>query len=447
MSNVGSIFTGNVGASGLNRSGNVGRAFFDAYTYSLLFNSLLTGFTEILTTLGATYTRAGTKYNLQNGLYVAYGANAFGTNYDVSEATYGYYPETAATNIITYSSDLTNAVWTKGLTTPVTTSSDAPISGGTSYFAQTRLLNTLHSFYHSTLVASGTLSTVSYIVKANGYRYVSIGRVTAASTVQTWVFDLVDGDIFQAPSSPDYTNGKIAPINDDNGDPTGWYRISVNVNSTTAAVRQPRLFILSNTPTTPVTNDNSDFSADGVGGVLYWNGQYETGGRASSPIVTTSSTVTRAADVLSVPRANLTEMLDSEYAFIVDHRSDITPTTTQHLVNLTDTITFGEFARLYRTATLSHGQVNSSTFVQADITSANVNASRSKIGLNAQLNNFILAQDGAISGTDVSGTMPILPTELQIGHVQSLSQLNGHIYSLIIKNTSQTETQLEAATA
>ena len=153
--------------------------------YIFDFLSLQTSLPQSLIDLSATYTRAGTKYNLQNGLYVAYGANAFGTNYDVSEATYGYYPETEATNIITYSSNLTNAVWTKGLTTPVTTSSDAPISGGTSYFAQTRLLNTHHSISHSTLVASGTLSTVSYIVKANGYRYVSIGRVTTTSTVQT----------------------------------------------------------------------------------------------------------------------------------------------------------------------------------------------------------------------------------------------------------------------
>ena len=439
MSNVGSIFTGNVGASGLNRSGNVGRAYFDTYTYSLLFNSLLTGFSEILTTLGATYTRAGTKYNLQNGLYVAYGANAFGTNYDVSEATYGYYPETAATNIITYSSDLTNAVWTKGLTTPVTTSSDAPISGGTSYFAQTRLLNTLHSFYHSTLVASGTLSTVSYIVKANGYRYVSIGRVTAASTVQTWVFDLQDGDIFQTPTSPDYTNGKIVSLGG------GWYRISVNVNSTTAAVRQPRLFILSNTPTTPVTNDNSDFSADGVGGVLYWNGQYETGGRASSPIVTTSSTVTRAADVLSVPRANLTKMSDSRYTLIADYRADIPPGPGGYVLSLTDVVS-DNVAHMYN-ANFNGFIVASGGIVQYDKSVANSTATRTKAGMSLKTGTMLSSQNGvALDASVGSPTMPISPTSLDIGHILSIGHINGHIFSVKIITSAISQTELDMET-
>ena len=409
------------------------------FTYSLSMNTLLTDLPAILTALDATYTRAGTKHLRQGGVYVEYGANAFGTDLDPVDVEYGYYPETAATNIWTYSTDFTNAVWVTNQT--IGASGDSAFSGGASNTVGSSAVFGHKFIRPSILAGSGVLSTFSFIVKAVGLRYVSIGRVTTTSTVQTWVFDLQDGDIFQTPTSPDYTNGKIVSIGN------GWYRISVNVNSTTAAIRQCSLYMLSNTPTTPVTNDVSDFTGDGNTGILISHAQLETGGRASSPIITTSSTVTRAADVLSAPRVNLTTILDSEYAFIVDHRSDITPTTTQALVNLTDTTTFGEFARLYRTATLSHGEVNSSTFVQADITSANVNASRSKIGLNAQSNNFILAQDGVISGTDVSGTMPISPTELQIGHIQSVSQLNGHIYSLIIKNTSQTETQLEAATA
>ena len=438
MSNVGSIFTGNVGASGLNRSGNVGRAYFDTYTYSLLFNSLLTGFSEILTTLGATYTRAGTKYNLQNSLFVAYGANAFGTNYDVSEATYGYYPELLATNLWTYSIDFSNAAWVKNLTAATNTGS--PFSGGASFSLTSLASNTQHFLRPSILAGSGVLSTFSFIVKANGLRYVSIGRVTTTSTVQTWVFDLQDGDIFQTPTSPDYTNGKIVSLGG------GWYRISVNVNSTTAAVRQCCLYMLSNTPATPVTNNNSNFLGDGVVGILCAHAQLETGGRASSPIITVASTVTRAADVLSLPRSSLTQLLDSQYALIADYRTDIAPTTEQALVRLTNTTTYGEFAELKRTATLAESKVNSSTFVQADITVANTSFTRSKLGLSAQANNFIAAQDGVVIGTDVSGIMPILPTVLEIGAFQNVSQLNGHIYNLSIKNRALTQDQMVTET-
>ena len=437
MSNVGSIFTGNVGASGLNRSGNVGRAFFDAYTYSLLFNSLLTGFTEILTTLGATYTRAGTKHLRQGGVYVAYGANAFGTDLDPVDVEYGYYPETAATNIWTYSTDFTNAVWTKGNAT-VAGNADSPLTGGGSYKLTPSVASGTQVLRHSTLLASGVLSTVSYIVKAGGYKYVSIGPDGAASGDNA-VFNLETGTIVQNGGVYN-SNPKIVLIGN------GWYRISVNINSSTAALRQPRFWVLSNATTFPSNNNNSAFGGDGTSGVLVWNNQAETGGRASSPIITVASTVTRAADVLSLPRSSLTQLLDSQYALIADYRTDIAPTTEQALVRLTNTTTYGEFAELKRTATLAESKVNSSTFVQADITVANTSFTRSKLGLSAQLNNFSAAQDGVVIGTDVSGIMPILPTVLEIGAFQNVSQLNGHIYNLSIKNRALTQDQMVTET-
>ena len=406
--------------------------------YNFLFNSLQTTLPSSLTNVGATYTRAGTKYNLQNSLYVAYGANAFGTNYDVPEAAYGYYSEVLATNLWTYSTDFTNAVWVTNQT--IGASGDSAFSGGASNTVVSSAVFGQKFIRPSILAGSGVLSTFSFIVKAVGLRYVSIGRVTTTSTVQTWVFDLQDGDIFQTPTSPDYTNGKIVSIGN------GWYRISVNVNSTTAAIRQCSLYMLSNTPTTPVTNDVSDFTGDGNTGILISHAQLETGGRASSPIITVASTVTRAADVLSLPRSSLTQLSDSQYTLIADYRTDIAPTTEQALVRLTDTTTYGEFAELKRTATLAESKVNSSTFVQADITVANTSFTRSKLGLSAQLNNFSAAQDGVVIGTDVSGIMPILPTVLEIGAFQNVSQLNGHIYNLSIKNRALTQAQMVTET-
>ena len=438
MSNVGSIFTGNVGASGLNRSGNVGRAYFDTYTYSLLFNSLLTSFSALLTDLSATYTRAGTKYNLQNSLYVAYGANAFGTDLDPVDAEYGYYPETAATNTLTYSNDKTTASYARNEITVAGNADTAFSPAMNSQKITPNGGNLRHYFKPGILAGSGVLSCFSEIVKADGYRYLAIVRDVASSTANALVFDLQNGDIFQVGSS--YQNEKIESIGG------GWYRVSFTCQTTDSGTRQPRWTIISNTPATPVTANNSAFAGDGTSGILFNNMQIETGGRASSPIITGASTVTRAADVLSLPRSSLTQLSDSQYALIADYRTDIAPTTEQALVRLTDTTTYGEFAELKRTATLAESKVNSSTFVQADITVANTSFTRSKLGLSAQLNNFSAAQDGVVIGTDVSGIMPILPTVLEIGAFQNVSQLNGHIYNLSIKNRALTQDQMVTET-
>ena len=404
--------------------------------YNFLFNSLQTTLPSSLTNVGATYTRAGTKYNLQNSLYVAYGANAFGTNYDVSEATYGYYSEVLATNTFTYSNDKSNAVWTKNQGA-VATNADTAINGLSSYKFTPNTNNDKHYLRHSTVIPSGVETRVSEIVKASGYRYLAVIRNVATSTVDALVFDLQDGVIFQV--STDYTNEKIENLGN------GFYRISFTCNSTIAGVRQPKLSIISNTPTTPVNSNNSNFAADGTSGILFCNTQAETGGRASSPIITTSSTVTRAADVLSVPRANLTEMSDFLYTLIANYRTDIAPVGGgRYVLSLKDDV--GDNVSNIYNDNFNGFVVASGGVVQYDRTIANSTATRTKAGMSLKTGTMLSSQNGVALDTSVgSPTMPISPTSLNIGHILSSLQTNGHIFSvkIITSAISQTELDLE----
>ena len=406
--------------------------------YIFDFLSLQTSLPQSLIDLSATYTRAGTKHLRQGGVYVAYGANAFGTDLDPVDAEYGYYPETAATNILTYSNDKSTAAYARNEITVASNADTAFSPGMNSQKITPNGGNLRHYFKPGILAGSGVLTCFSEIVKADGYRYLAIVRDAAFSDVDALVFDLQDGDIFQV--GGDYQNEKIKSIGG------GWYRVSFTCQTTDSAIRRPRWTVISNTPATPVTANNSAFAGNGTSGILFNNMQIETGGRASSPIITGASTVTRAADVLSLPRSSLIQLSDSQYALIADYRTDIAPTAVQALARLTDTTTYGEFAVIQRTATLAECKVNSSTFVQADITVANTAFTRSKLGLSAQVNNFIGAQDGVVIGTDVSGIMPILPTLLEIGAFQNVSQLNGHIYNLSIKNRALTQDQMVTET-
>ena len=403
--------------------------------YIFDFLSLQTSLTQSLIDLSAAYTRAGTKHLRQGGVYVAYGANAFGTDLDPVDVEYGYYSETAATNIWTYSTDFTNAVWVTNQT--IGASGDSAFSGGASNTVGSSAVFGHKFIRPSILAGSGVLSTFSFIVKAVGLRYVSIGRVTTTSTVQTWVFDLQDGDIFQTPTSPDYTNGKIVSIGN------GWYRISVNVNSTTAAIRQCSLYMLSNTPTTPVTNDVSDFTGDGNTGILISHAQLETGGRASSPIITTSSTVTRAADVLSLPTSSIAGFIAAQYSLISHHicTDDLNGTCAASLNDGT-----GD-NRLALTRNGATNDVNvysgGSTVVSQLMGNGLI---ESKLGSSAIINNFLASCNGVAGTADVSAAMPIAPTTLNIGHNLGSNQLNGHLFELALTTYAVTQAQLNTET-
>ena len=407
--------------------------------YNFLFNSLQTTLPSSLTNVGATYTRAGTKYNLQNSLYVEYGANAFGTNYDVSEAEYGYYSETSATNILTYSNDKSTAAYSRNEIT-VSANSDTAFSPAmNSQKITPNGGNLRHYFKPGILAGSGVLSCFSEIVKADGYRYLAIVRDVASSTANALVFDLQNGDIFQVGSS--YQNEKIESIGG------GWYRVSFTCQTTDSGTRQPRWTIISNTPATPVTANNSAFAGDGTSGILFNNMQIETGGRASSPIITGASTVTRAADVLSLPRSSLTQLLDSQYALIADHRTDITPAADSTVVSINDA-SLNNAAYIQRATVDTNIAMYSATVLQSNIGNINAAAVRSSIGFGAKQGEGInYAQDG--TGATDTGVydMPVAPTSLNIGHSLGGDQLNGHIYNITVKTTKQTVAQLEAATA
>jgi hypothetical protein len=411
-----------------------------ATDYRFLFNALQTDLPSSLSTLSATYTRAGTKYNLQNGLYVSYGANEFGTSYDVSESAYGYLAEPAATNIWTYSNDPSNAAWGKGLV-GFSSDSDTPAATGTSVKITPTTGSGRHFISHGTLIASGVASVFSLTMKADGYRYIGIGIQTNTSTLDSWVFDLTDGNIWQNGNITGYSNGKIEAVNND-----GWYKISLNVNSTGAAARQPRISILSNAISGTQNNNNSSFSADGTSGILFWNAQAETGSIATSPIITAGSTVTRAADVLSVATTNMTRFVETEYSMIADTRALITTGTYYVPIQLDDG-TLDERALIYRQNGNGVSFVVAGGATQANQTVSDSAALRTTLGMSAMTNRILLSNNGTGATADTTATMPSGLTTLRIGNDEALESFHGYIYSSEVKITAIDQTALDSATA
>jgi hypothetical protein len=427
MNNVG---YNSIGGLNVKRLNNVGGGIANqSFLYS--FDSLLTDLPASLT--GATYTRAGTKYNLQNGLYVAYGANEFGTSYDVDNAAYGFLSEPAATNLLTYSSDYSNAAWTKA-NGSVATDTDSAFDDSDAYKFTPSATNTRHTLLHSTLAGSGVLTTFSAIVKDDGYRYLAITRNATSGTQALWVFDLQDGDIYQN-GGTDYSNGAIKSVGN------GHYQISVQINSATAAIRQPAFRVVTNSPSGTVTIDNIPFLADGTSGIIFSNVQMETGSVATSPIINAGSTSTRAADALTYPLSLVRGFTALKYSLISDCRSfaggDIA-SITDGTANNEAYLTFSGTEAQYH---IISGGVDVTQAIASDETV------RKKVGYSAIDDSFLISVDGVAGVDQPGGAMPIAPDSLEIGFRTVASYLNGYLYSLRLITTNVTQTALDGYTA
>lgn len=212
-------------------------------------------------------------------------------------------------NLLTYSEDFTNAVWTKysvsiGSNTAILyTAPDGTLTA--QKLIEDTSTNT-HYVYRLFTPANGVTYTFSCYLKAAQRRYVWIG-IPFGSPGRVG-FDLQTGTITTALIPT--TQGRIENVGG------GWYRCSVwFTSSTTSSSSEVQI---------GVKNDNSvsttAYAGDGYSGVYIWGSQLEASTKfPSSYIKTTSSTVTRQGDYASITGSNFSSWFNqSEGSFVTD---------------------------------------------------------------------------------------------------------------------------------
>ncbi len=210
----------------------------------------------------------------------------------------GMLVEEGRTNLLTYSGDLSQWVIAR-----LTQSS----SGG-----GTLLTETTESGGHACLrfmgFTSGTAYTFTVELKSSSNRYVRVLFPAAAFSSQIGAFfDLATGTVVGA-TSP----GVTASIKPTGG---GKYACSITATATTTAPGNSD-FRLS------LTNFNTVYEGDGVSSIVYYHAQLEAGSFPASHIPTTSSQVTRAADLATV--ADATDWRSLEGTFLLEHNAPAT---------------------------------------------------------------------------------------------------------------------------
>jgi len=174
----------------------------------------------------------------------------------------------------------------------ITKTSDSAVSpdGTTTADLITPINAGRHLFQYSSSYSAGdgSTETYSFYAKSNGYNLFEVSQRNQSGGTVT-KFDL------SAVTATTTSGTEIFKSIEDVGN--GWYRCSASY-ITSSVNPYPAVEFLD-------TDGSQGFTADGTSSIYFWGHQLEAGSTQSSYIPTSGSTVTRAAETLTVSAANL----------------------------------------------------------------------------------------------------------------------------------------------
>ena len=358
-----------------------------------------------------TFTRGSTgTYFGSDGLMRTAGVNEPRFDHDpVTGQSLGLLIEESRQNLLTYSEDFSQGVWTKHnssinsnvITAPDNTSNATKLIENTS--------NVQHMVYRNLTSAVNTTYTFSFFAKSAERQYVlasfSGGGLSGDCVVGV---SLIDGSVTTTSNSPENTS--VTKL------PNGWYRITLTKTTPSASAFQPRILI------SRTGSSSQTYQADGTSGLYLWGAQLEAGAFPTSYIPTTASTVTRSADNASMTGTNFSSWYNQGEGTI--------------LVNLVPNYSNAVANRFRRFLTISAGSgnqdnviqlisIDNSNQIQFAVWNSNVfqagenltvpSGTAGKIGYSIKQNSCVLVGNGRLLQNDNTCIIPTILNRLDIG--------------------------------
>jgi hypothetical protein len=214
----------------------------------------------------------------------------------------------------------------------------------------------------------------------------------------------------------------------------GWYKCSISFTQGAEPVSVSFGPALTSTGSTA-------FMGDGVSGIYLWGAQLEVGASASTYIPTTSSQVTRAADIPLMSGVNFTDWYNqTEGTFFVEGSFGFVPTAAQYpgLLAVGDGNSANSH-QIYMTATNALTlETRVGGVTQALLQRVNTSPSLTKVAATYKPDDYSLVLNGGTAATDVSAAVPTVD-RLSIGtSATSQNHLFGHIRRLAYWSTPLT---------
>lgn len=372
-----------------------------------------------------TVTRAlntATRVN-SSGLIASVNANLPRFDFDpVTLTCKGLLIEESRANIPLYSEDIGQTYWTKANATVSTASIVSP-SGTTTVdkiVESSDVSGQFHYFTRPALITVGQPYTASIFAQAGERTQIAI----QLGDVLTY-FNLSSGTVVSG-------TGIIQPFGN------GWYRCIV---TTAAAANGTYAFYTA-------LSGSAFYTGNGTSGLYVWGAQLELGAFATSYIPTTSTSLTRNADAVSMTGTNLTDWYNSTESTLVFVFQRLLLSKESYALSLQEGNTTNIISFIANADNTLTAQVRDSvagvTFTEPKALTGGV----MKVGIAAAANNTIAAWDGVLGTQDTTVTMPSSPaTVLNIGFVNvNYGYLNGYVRQISYWGHRITNAELQAFT-
>ncbi len=293
-----------------------------------------------------------------------------------------------------------------------------------------------------TKAASSITYTLSMFAKkgeADTLRLLPRDTATSANNADAR-FNLDAGTVISVTAAGTFTNASAAIQNIGNG----WYRCSTTFTSGTEISIRNRIY---------QQKAGANFTGNGTDGIYIWGYQFEAGAFATSYIPTTTTALTRNADVATMTGTNFSSWFNaSEGTFVAQYFPNaVAPATAgQNVFNTNDGTSLNAIQLAKR------ANVDASTRYTTDAggsgqTFSNLGvftATQTTTAVAYKENDFAGIKSGGSLVTDTLGTVPTL-NRMVIGadRLGATSFLNGHIQRLAYYPTRLPNTTLQALTA
>lgn len=361
-----------------------------------LNNRGLGGF-NLLTPALITATRAGATatYFDSNGVLQVAAANTLRLDHTPATGAFrGLLVEPAATNLFTYSENLSNAVWAKTSGTVSENTATAPDGNSTAdLFTVTAAATGFVSRTIST--TSGVPETFSYFVKSNGFETIAALVINTpfggTGGNRSIIYNFSTG--VATATHPAEMFGSMEPVGND------LWRITFTIVPTASVSVSPQIF-------------RSKSVGDGVKGLWMWGMQRETAGLASSYVpATAASDVTRNADNCLISGAAFSSIWNAteNTVYVEFEPRELTPATARHIFDISDG-TASNRIQVYMAATTGNVVFQMTTggsLVVSQTLGAPV-AGVNKVAIALKGDDCTGALNGVVQSTDTSCALPVV---------------------------------------
>ena len=373
-----------------------------------------------------TFTRAlntATRVN-SSGSIETVNADVARFDYDpVTLACKGLLIEESRANLLTYSADLSNAVWIKNQSSIGVTKITAPDSTTSGQKLIENAATAQHIAYVGSLGLGSAIYTMSAYFKA-AERTQAYLRLDTGTTTRQVLFDL--SAVTATPSS-----GATATIQSVGG---GWYRCTLSLTGAETLINAVLML---------GSGGTASYTGNGTSGIYVWGIQLEAGAFVTSYIPTSGSSLTRNVDVATMTGTNFSDWYNPvEGAFAV-YGSYLSQAGTQTWFSVSNNSATERLRFLSVSATVSRLSSITSNVETAAISKTTTSGANKFCGA-YKLNDYAFTSNGTAVGTDTAVVVPTV-SQINIGsEYTGTNLLNGHIQKLLYYPQRLTNAEVQA---